>query len=97
MQASETIANFFLETMVVLGGGRFRGTQAGFRGRRGIRVEPLVLFDDAAGAHTSTMALPASQVSARAVRAAIKAKSEEFETYDEKVSIRVLGHFSVRP
>jgi len=69
------------EAMISIAGGRFRGVQKGLRDGYGKPIEPLILFDDATpGAHGSTLALPASEMSIHAVIAKLREKREEFES-----------------
>jgi hypothetical protein len=71
----ETAVENLLKIMVEQGGGKFQGIQAGFHDRRGRWVEPLVLF---AEPHGSTLALPVSKVSARAVRRHVRESQAQY-------------------
>jgi hypothetical protein len=84
---------------VELGGGVFRGIQAG---DAEIGLSPLILFDDADAPlpQRSTMCLKPCDVSAYAVRKAILEKRREyarFQQFAEKACTRVFRQFSQPP
>jgi len=78
--------------MIELGGGTYVGIQASFRDRHDVLHEDLVLFNSPSTG--STLALPISQISARAVSASILKSDTEFERYAEKACGRVLSQFA---
>jgi len=77
--------------MVELGGGRFKGIQAGFRNRYGVWVVPLVLFDSPVS--LTTLAISAPRLSARAVREHIAKSDALFQSFADKACARVFRQF----
>jgi hypothetical protein len=84
-----------LETMCSLGGGKFRGILDAFLDKNQNLVEAVCLFDSPDT--FSTLALPVSKLSARAVRAAIRKSNARFEHFQKKATANVLRQFSAKP
>jgi len=73
MRNNESAKDILYAAMVELGGGRFQGVQAGMPE---LGLEPLIMF---CGPDRSTLGLPASKVSADAVRRRLAEKEIELE------------------
>lgn len=92
MQDRNTVPQHLLEMMIFLGGGVWKGLQAGFFNKFGQWVEPLAMFNSPTTG--STLALPISKVSARVVRRHIAKSDAQFQTYAEKACTSVLRQFA---
>ena len=91
MNAHNNINEILLETMVVLGGGTYKGIQAGFRNKHGVWVEALAYFNSPLTG--TTLALSISAVSARAVRKHIAKSDSLFEQFKDKATANVFAQF----
>ena len=83
------------QIQVETGGGIFRGIQ---KGDPELKLDTLILFDDAGAPREqrSTMCLKPADLTADAVRSAIRKNQEAystFQTYAEKACTRVLQQF----
>jgi hypothetical protein len=80
------------ETIIGLGGGKYRGVQPSFRDKHGNLVEDLILFDSPQTG--STLGLYSSQLNADAVRRKIGESDTLYEQYAEKAATRIFRHFA---
>ena len=92
MQARKTVPAHLLEIMVSLGGGAWKGIQAGFFNKYDQWCEPLAMFNSPATG--TTLALPVSKVTAYTVRAHITKSDALFQAFTEKASRNVLRQFA---
>jgi hypothetical protein len=99
MNLARSVQELHWQAQVELGGGLYRGVQPG---DASLKLSPLVLFDDPSQPKEkrSTMCLKPADLSADAVRSAIRKQQETyaaFEKFADKAVTRVFRQFGQPP